>query len=552
MIKFNKKIYDLSSKKNIAVYASRDLLKISSLTPILKDFICANLGRTLDIREFDSQNIDGSLKDNNCISVSSDQINNYIEYYPSSYINVQMSLSASSAAEEYRESNEVKGNIGAQYGPFSGSLSASYSAVKKELSSFRNQAIQGDIMANFGEFKLTDYNKNKIISEDFKYSVKSIVDIDSAKSFIKEYGTHYISSFKFGGKGSNVLVMSISDIANLQASSSGLEASIKAFFVSASVSHNSGSGSDVKKYSKDMKMQINLIGGTTLPTIRDGSVDYSAWVGTILDRPAVIDISVDMIFNLIDKDNMPDLDTDKIKDLLNKARIDMFGAPMSGQVKLSSKVTLNTSFGNKVCHMMSAVGFAEAHGAVYYYFPSNRLSYNNAEIIIIPRDKVVSMKKSNEKVEDTCKRYVNQLDTNSDFVKDSDDIYTIMVPLNGNYYNLNSGLVSTAQPFGKNCPGALIWEQGGGVLNDTIWFQIKKVVNIDSDSDILDRSNVYITTVSDVTDCNGTSFLPVGSFLCVESIDSEGMYLGFASGLGSNGVNKIWILSNHTMKPLSN
>lgn len=186
-------------------------------------------------------------------------------------------------AEEYNSQLNVKASLGGSYGAFSGSIEASYSG--SSTSRFENvYAEHGHVYS--GITVRVPHNSASTLRSYLKPAVKKRLEELEPDEVIRQYGTHLVAAVVIGGKAFLHQYSSRSDVSD----SSEWKVAVQAKYmqVTASGSVDSKYDSHISKF--QMSNTVKTTGGSN--ALVQTSADMQAWLNTIDQTPAVIDMTV--------------------------------------------------------------------------------------------------------------------------------------------------------------------------------------------------------------------------------------------------------------------
>lgn len=203
------------------------------------------------------------------------------------------------------------------------SLSATFEFVNKTTRQAKNTVTCSTAMHSLYTLVADEWYSDQKLDTNFKFWVEkklNIQDSSSFTSFIQQFGTHYLSSVTYGGIGFQVLKLSFEQVEELHEKKISLEAASEESLMKGSVSTQTESA--YSSYDSQSSSYTVFLGGTVLPTIHDGQLDFTAWSESVHLDPVPVQVSVSPISALLTTEHFPEEDPDtlsKKKELLKQA-----------------------------------------------------------------------------------------------------------------------------------------------------------------------------------------------------------------------------------------
>ena len=191
---------------------------------------------------------------------------------------------------------------------FAFSTSVTYSSFKQETGSEENLYTYIDFKQELHTLTLDldyqDQSQFKLRS-DFKNAVKSLPHDknDGYQQFIKDFGTHFTTDVKFGGRAYLWLKVSKTTYSTLQQEGLSVKVGVKGTFKKITASAGSETTTeDAKKFEELTNVSstnIQFDGGTPNPNLNE-------WVKTVENNPAPININLKPLYKLFTSKFFPD------------------------------------------------------------------------------------------------------------------------------------------------------------------------------------------------------------------------------------------------------
>lgn len=200
------------------------------------------------------------------------------------------------------------------------SASLTYEFVKKNTYHAKNTVTCSTVSHSLYILKEDDGANaaEKRLDNSFRNWVENKLNAnspDSCTAFIQKFGTHYITSATFGGSGFQVLKLSFEQVEGLRSKKISLEAAAANSLLKSSVSNSTESG--YSTYDSSSSSHTVFLGGTVLPSVHDGQLDFKDWSESVCLEPVPIHISLLPLTDLLTPLYFPETDTTELSNKRN-------------------------------------------------------------------------------------------------------------------------------------------------------------------------------------------------------------------------------------------
>lgn len=202
--------------------------------------------------------------------------------------------------EEYRQSLTESVSAGVEYMGFGASVDVSHASSvlddsKKygSIAETETRVTLYDATVAPGDAPLSDYFNTQL--EKLSKNASMATDAEFF-SFFAQFGTHFISSATFGGKGKMSTSVGWSYASHSTSEDISVQAKAHYKYVQAGASYSKETDESDTEFRENSDFEITMLGGDT----QLGLSDWNEWLKTFYNSPALVSFKVRPISDLVD------------------------------------------------------------------------------------------------------------------------------------------------------------------------------------------------------------------------------------------------------------